>query len=199
MSRKIFFVYFLVLTLVWVGFLKLVSNYVNLQEVNKNISPKKKEVELPKKERPGVPKLLLIPKTKTQASIESLGLDQTGKMDVPKEPGNVGWYNLGYRPGEDGSAVIAGHLDTVTGAPAVFYDLNLLEIGDEIFVIDDKDKQYKFIVTDKRNYSFEEVPLRAIFANSRQAGLNLITCNGNWDNIQKNYSHRIVVYSKLVE
>jgi len=30
-------------------------------------------------------------------------------MDLPKERANVAWFNLGPRPGENDSAVIAGH------------------------------------------------------------------------------------------
>ena len=34
---------------------------------------------------------------------------------------DVGWYELGARPGEAGNGVIAGHLDTDRGAPAAFF------------------------------------------------------------------------------
>lgn len=30
-------------------------------------------------------------------------------MDTPKSPFDVGWFRLGKRPGENGSAVVSGH------------------------------------------------------------------------------------------
>lgn len=48
-------------------------------------------------------------------------MDAKGNMDIPKRDENVAWYQIGYYPGSKGNAVIAGHYDTATGSPAVFY------------------------------------------------------------------------------
>ncbi len=100
-------------------------------------------------------------------------------MAVPKGWNNVGWYNLGYKIGENGSAVIDGHYDTVTGAPAAFYKLGNLNPGDSIEVIDDRGASLKFTVTRKESYPFDGVPLQAIFASAGKVSLNLITCGGS--------------------
>ena len=42
-------------------------------------------------------------------AVEDVGLTPGGAMDVPKGPSDVAWFDLGPRPGEVGSAVIAGH------------------------------------------------------------------------------------------
>jgi sortase A len=126
-----------------------------------------------------------------------VGLDPQGKMDVPKEPEDVGWYNLGAKPGENSSAVIDGHLDTLTGAPAVFYNLTKLEIGDKIVIDDELGKTRTFIVTSKEEYDFDKVPLKQVFDSPGQPTLNLITCEGVFDNANKNYSKRVVIYSRL--
>jgi sortase family protein len=52
---------------------------------------------------------------------------------VPSRWGVAGWYALGPRPGDPGSAVILGHVDSKRG-PAVFYRLRQLLGGDEIDV-----------------------------------------------------------------
>lgn len=70
------------------------------------ILPKQKPVN------PGLlasPVRLKIPKINIDAAIESVGLTPEGAMDVPKSHTNVAWFNLGPRPGEQGSAVINGH------------------------------------------------------------------------------------------
>lgn len=147
----------------------------------------------------GIPVNLKIPRLNIDAPVEVVGLDQTGKMDVPKSGGVVGWYGLGYKPGEKGGAVIAGHYDLATGAPAIFYYLDSLEVGDDIFVTDDKGIVYQFKVADKKTFSFDQVPLSEVFANGSYPGLNLITCEGIFNLSTRNYSQRTVIYSRLVE
>lgn len=144
------------------------------------------------------PKILNIPKIGVSANLEVVGQDAQGRMDVPKLPENAAWYNLGYKIGQKGSAVIAGHFDTSVGAPAVFYNLNKLEIGDEITVIDLSGKQMKFKVFRKETYDFDKIPLMEVFASSDRIGLNLITCEGSFDAASKNYSKRMVIYTEKV-
>lgn len=145
----------------------------------------------------GIPVLIRIPKIGVNAEIEQVGLDAQGNMGVPKRVADTVWYKLGTRPGERGAAVIAGHLDTVTGAPSVFWDLKNLKQGDIIIVSDDKNKQYEFAVTEIKVYPFDKVPLKEIFGATDAKRLNLITCVGEWDKGSSNYSNRLVVYAKM--
>lgn len=142
------------------------------------------------------PKILNIPKIGISANIESVGIDNQGRMDVPKLPEDAGWYNQGFRVGQKGSAVIAGHLDTSTGAPAVFYNLNQLEAGDEVTVIGTDNKEIRFKVFKKDLFDFDKIPLEQVFASQDRVGINLITCNGSFDAASKNYSKRLVVYTE---
>lgn len=138
-----------------------------------------------------------INKISIDAEIESVGMDEKGRMDVPSKDENVAWYNLGYTPGENGSAVLAGHFDTKNGSPAVFYNISKLQAGDTIDVIDANGNELAYVVTDSASYAFDEVPLQTIFATKGKAMLNLITCEGRYDQTSKNYSRRLVVYSEL--
>lgn len=148
---------------------------------------------------PSTPMYLEVPKIGINTFIEPVGLDPGGKMGVPESIESVGWYSLGVKPGENGNAVIDGHLDTITGAPAVFYNLNLLEVGDLITVIDEKNQRFVFKVIDKRSYKFDVFPLQDIFGEFNKSRLNLITCEGYFDNRIQNYTHRTVIFSELVE
>lgn len=143
------------------------------------------------------PKLLTIPSLDIQADVKSIGLDSEGNMDVPKITSNVAWYNLGFKPGENGSAVIAGHLDDTSGQPAVFYNLSQLKYGDLIEVTDEDNQIYRFSVTKIETYPYDDLPMQEIFASVGQPQLNLITCKGNFDRVEQNYSHRVVVYSTI--
>ncbi len=152
---------------------------------------------IPAERKPSQPQTLTIQRLGVNAQIESVAMDEKGNMDVPKQVMNVAWYNLGAKPGERGNAVIAGHLDTVSGKPAVFYKLSSLEAGDTIMVTDAEKNSYTYTVVRKENYPFDSFPLQEVFGVSSKKRLNLITCEGSFDKTAKNYSHRTVVYAEL--
>ncbi len=145
------------------------------------------------------PTKLTIPKLGIVAAVESVGMDSQGRMDVPKNADNVAWYNLGYKPGDLGNAVIAGHYDRETGAPAVFYDINKLQVGDKIITTDVHGKEISFSVIRNTNYPYEQFPLKEVFGSSSKPMLNLITCEGTWNKITHNYSHRTVVFAEMIK
>lgn len=145
------------------------------------------------------PSTLSIPKIQVVAPIHEVGTDLDGRMELPQDINTVGWYGPGYKPGEIGNAVIAGHLDSTTGEGAIFYNLKLIEPGDEIISIDQNGKEYKFIVNEKTIYPYDQVPIDSIFGKSTEKRLNLITCTGTWSPVEKNYSQRMVITAVLSE
>lgn len=146
----------------------------------------------------GLPLRLLIPKLKVDAPISYMGLTANGEMDVPPDLINVGWYKFGTKPGEQGSAVIAGHLEG-TEDLGVFIDLDKLRAGDIVTVHNDRDENVSFSVRETKLYKQDERP-NEIFNKTDGRYLNLITCAGTWDNMKKRYSHRLVVFAdKIVE
>ena len=144
----------------------------------------------------GIPQHLSIPAINLDTTIEQVALDAKGNMDVPKTDHTVGWYKLGYKPGEKGNAVFAGHLDKADGSPAIFWKLSDLKPGNKIITTDLNNKSYTFTVTGLVKYPYDALPLNEVFGNSDKANLNLITCNGTWNNTTKNYSNRLVIYSE---
>ncbi len=147
----------------------------------------------------GVPTTLEIPSIGVDTDIESVGKDATGAMDVPKNFKNAGWYNLGAKFGQAGNVVLAGHYDRVDGSPAAFWDLPKVKIGDTIQVGDADGNTLKYTVVKLANYKHDAFPLEEVFGSTSQKRLNLITCQGKWDEKTKLYSERMVVYSELVE
>lgn len=117
-------------------------------------------------------------------------------MDVPSW-NNAAWYNLGPRPGQAGSAVIAGHYDTTAGAPAIFYNLSELLPGDDIHLIDVTSKTITFKVANVRNYPYDLFPVDEVFNDPSGHKLNLITCSGTWSYALQTYTDRLVVYAVL--
>lgn len=144
------------------------------------------------------PQLIEIPKLNINAYVESVGIDDEGRMDIPKNYLHAAWYKLGPKPGEKGSAVIDGHVDTPQGTPSVFANIQKLVRGDTIIITASDRTMYKYYVENVTGYPLSTIPLNKIFDKKiNEKRLNLITCSGIWDPISKNYSRRIVVYSKM--
>lgn len=142
------------------------------------------------------PKKLIIPKLSIEASIEHVAKDKAGNMDVPKQWDTTAWYKLGAKPGQVGQAVIAGHYDSDTG-PAIFVNLDQLLPGDTVYVVDSVGRRLKFVVEKVERYPGNQFPIPTVFGTSTQARLNLITCSGQFNNQSQEYSHRIVVFTRL--
>ena len=142
-----------------------------------------------------LPVRLKIPSIGVDASVEYVGVTPGGMMAVPTKTADVGWFSSGPRPGERGSAVIAGHVDDVNGWPAVFADLDKLSIGDKLYVVDDKGMTTSFIV--QRSYKYDTGFADEVFSRNDGTYLNLITCDGVWDKTLKSYTKRLVVFAEI--
>ncbi len=145
-----------------------------------------------------VPVHLIIQKIGVDARIEQVGLTSTGAMGAPNGPTDVGWYGLGTSPGQIGSAVIDGHSGWKDGLPAVFDNLHNLHDGDRITVIDGTGTMTTFVVREVRAYASKAAASVVFSSNDGKAHLNLITCEGVWNPITKNYSDRLVIFTDKI-
>jgi sortase (surface protein transpeptidase) len=145
-----------------------------------------------------VPVRLEAPTIDLQTDVIEVGLLDDGQMEAPKAFDKVGWFAPGYKPGMQGNAVIAGHLDHYTG-PAVFYNLRRLKPGAPVYVSDSDGNRLTFIVTELKTYRADDAPLDRIFGPSDKRRLNLITCAGTFDKKTQQSSHRLVVFTELAE
>lgn len=143
----------------------------------------------------GLPVRIKIPSINIDAPVEYVGFTSNGAMDVPKGPVNVAWFNLGPRPGENGSAIIAGHYGWKNNIPAVFDNLHKLNKGDKISIEDENEVVITFVVREIRTYSKDETVPYVFSSNDGKAHLNLITCIGVWNKAEKTYSERLVVFT----
>lgn len=146
------------------------------------------------------PAHLIIPSINVDAPVESVNIQSNGDLGTPQKNQweGVGWYSNGVRPGQAGSAVIDGHLDRPGGYPAVFWDLNKVQVGEIIMVVDAQGKTLHFRVTRTASYPPLEAPLQEIFGDTGGTYLNLITCAGTWVASQKQTTLRLVVYATLI-
>jgi len=145
--------------------------------------------------RSELPVRLKIPKINVDSVVEYVGLASDGTMDTPKNPEDVAWFDPGPRPGENGSAVLAGHEGWKNGAPAVFDNLHALQKGDKLYVEDEKGATMAFVVRGFRTYGEKEDAADVFGFGDGKSHLNLITCQGVWNKARKSYSHRLVVFA----
>lgn len=134
-----------------------------------------------------------------EAAINPVGITPTGNMDIDENPKELAWYKLGPKPGEKGSAVIAGHYGWKDTVPSVFNDLNRLKKGDTISTYDAAGHELVFVVVGTELYAPTQDATNVFRSNDGKAHLNLITCQGSWNNSARTYSERLVVFTDLVQ
>lgn len=119
-----------------------------------------------------------------------------GTLEVPTNYSDVGWWRDGPSPGEHGSAVLVGHVDSKTG-PAVFYELSAIHIGDPIVVRHADGTKSKFRVSNATLYPRESFPSSTVYREHGRPTLTLLTCGGIYDRTAGHYDGNLVVTAHL--
>jgi LPXTG-site transpeptidase (sortase) family protein len=141
------------------------------------------------------PASLVIPSIGVTTALVHLGLTGSGALQVPPTTTVAGWYTGSPRPGSIGSAVIAGHIDSVTG-PGIFYRLSQLRRGARVYVKRADGTLAVFEVTQVRSYEKDDFPTTAVYGAVPDPELRLITCGGTFDYTTRSYLSNTVVYAK---
>lgn len=144
-----------------------------------------------------VPSQLQIPKINVDTVVEFVGENSNGQMGVPENTDYVGWYKHGAKPGAQGQAVLAGHINYRNG-PSVFYNLDQLEQGDKVTITDDAGDTRQFAVVDKKRYPYDTTELDDVFGPTSKQRLNLITCVGDFDRETGTHSERLVIFTEQI-
>src|SRR5580704_8552942 len=142
------------------------------------------------------PVSLTIPLIGVQTQLMTLGLAAGGALQVPplSSASIAGWYTGSPRPGAVGSAIIVGHIDSVSG-PGVFYRLPELKAGDKVYVKRADGTLAEFRVTSVQTYLKDQFPTEDVYGPVPDAELRLITCGGTFDAATRHYLSNIVVYA----
>ncbi len=143
------------------------------------------------------PLTLTIPAIGLTKPLALLGVNIDGTVQVPTDIQQPGWYQFGPSPGQAGSAVILGHVDSYRG-PAVFFKLRDLVAGDLIGVTMANGSTAKFKVTSSAMYLKTQFPSQLVYNAQGGSTLQLVTCGGVFDSHTGHYLSNVVVYSSLV-
>lgn len=139
------------------------------------------------------PARVRVPALDIDAAVVEVGVEPDGEMEIPADVSTVGWYRWGPAPGDDGSAVIAGHVDSRTQGRGAFFDLRQLEPGDTIEVVYDDGTSRTFAVQGRDVIDKQVVPLDDVFRRDGAPQLTLITCGGDFDYGTRHYRSNVVV------
>ncbi|MFI9077345.1 class F sortase [Streptomyces sioyaensis] len=144
-----------------------------------------------------VPSRVAIASIGVSAPLMPLGLDGHGWIEAPPagEPGLAGWYADAPTPGENGTAVLVGHVDSAAG-PAVFYGLGALEKGRTIRVTRKDGRTAVFEVYGIQIFDKHRFPARKVYGTTGRPELRVLTCGGAYA-AGSGYAGNVVVFARM--
>jgi Sortase domain len=137
-----------------------------------------------------------IPSIGVASSLDRLGRAPDGTVEVPSDWEVAGWYAPGPRPGDPGSAVILGHVDS-KGGPAVFYRLRQLRGGDQIKIGRADGSAMRFVVQRTEQYPKDRFPTDEVYYPTLTPTLRLVTCGGDFDAAAGHYRSNVIVFATM--
>ncbi|MBU7597492.1 class F sortase [Streptomyces sp. P38-E01] len=133
------------------------------------------------------------------ADLEVFGADaeKDGTPPTPEEEDahKVAWFQGGPSPGEQGPAILVGHLDTHEG-PAAFAGIGSLKPGAEIRIERKDQSTMVFTVDSVEQYQKENYPNGRVYGPTQTPQLRLITCGGGFTE-KDGYDANIVAFASL--
>ncbi|CAN7314533.1 class F sortase [Microbacterium sp. LjRoot45] len=140
---------------------------------------------------------LRIPAIDADLRVKPVGVQDDGSMEIPENPAVAGWYRYGPTPGADeGSAVIAAHVDSRVLGIGPLAQLRDLDEGAKVQVRDEDGETTDFTVVSVRYIPRAELPVEDLFSRSGESSLVIITCGGSFDEATRTYSDNVVAVAR---
>lgn len=132
-------------------------------------------------------------------SVQPVGVEPDGFMQLPPNVAIAGWYRYGSDPGTgSGTTVISAHVDSLEYGLGPFSQLKNLGAGAIITVSSADGTTTDYAVESVRSILKTQLPLDEVFDRDGAPRLALITCGGQFDYEQLNYSDNVVVIATPV-
>jgi hypothetical protein len=131
------------------------------------------------------------------APLDPVGVEPDGAMTLPEDVDRVGWYRFGPAPGDDeGTAVLAGHVDDAEQGLGALAPLREVEVGAEVRVTDAAGAVTDWRVVSRELIEKRAVPLDALFQRTGPPRLVLLTCGGEFQPELRSYADNVVVVAE---
>ena len=196
---------FLIIALAIAALLYILNHNKKNPKINESITYSTNEPNESKKDAdnykwvgsPNDPKKIIIQKIGVDAYVQKVGIDQDKKIAVPNNVHLAAWFTESVRPGENGLAIIDGH---VSGrkTEGVFKNLKSLQKGDTFILERGNGTKLTFKVFETRTVPEGEAAAILFSQNPKVLSqLNLITCGGEFNKKSQQYSDRIIISAQL--
>jgi sortase (surface protein transpeptidase) len=143
-----------------------------------------------------VPVRIEIPTIGVASRLDRLGRAPDKTVEVPSRWEVAGWYAPGTRPGDPGSAVILGHVDSKRG-PAVFFRLRELHQGDTVTIGRADGSSVRFVVQRTEQHPKARFPTDDVYYPTLTPALRLVTCGGEFDATAGRYRSNLIVFATM--
>jgi Sortase domain len=140
-----------------------------------------------------------IPAIGVASSLEDLHLQSDGTIAAPVDYAKAGWFADGVFPGAPGPAIIAGHVDSHTNGPEVFYRLRELRPDDLVVVTRADGTAASFRITNVEQYAKDDFPVGLVYGPTPGPALRLVTCGGQFDRNAGHYRSNTVAFAVLAD
>lgn len=134
-----------------------------------------------------------------RSELHEVGLAADGSIETPSGAlyDQAAWYRHSPAPGSRGPAIILGHVDSAANGPSIFFRLGELARGDRIVVTRKDGSDATFVVDAVKRYAKDDFPTELVYGDLDHAGLRLVTCGGEFDEVAGHYRDNIVVFATL--
>ena len=136
-----------------------------------------------------------------RARVIEIGINYEGRLQTPASIFDVGWYRSSSKPGQDGVMLLDGH----NGGPTkegVFKHLPELSAGDIITIERGDGKFFRYEVFENKavDLASADAEMKTIMTPvvPGREGLAIITCTGDWSQVQQTYLSRQFLRAALI-
>ncbi|MEJ2861394.1 class F sortase [Actinomycetospora flava] len=146
------------------------------------------------------PTKVTVPSISAESDLVPTGLQENGSLEVPpvSQPMQASWFDQSPTPGEVGPSVILGHVNG-GGQPGIFANLKDVVAGAQVFVDRADGQRAVFEVARVETIPKDSFPTDAVYNDTANPQLRLITCGGDYDRGARSYRSNVIVYADFVE
>ncbi|MCM3696313.1 class F sortase [Microbacterium oleivorans] len=147
--------------------------------------------------RAPAPERIAISSLDVDMPVESVGVEDTGEMEIPERPSIAGWYRFGKAPADaEGTTVIAAHVDDREYGVGPLAKLRNAREGDEVTVTDADGTVTTYVTQSVTYIPRAELPVDELFTREGPRTLAVITCGGDFDQQTRTYSDNVVLIAR---
>ncbi|MFC6285042.1 class F sortase [Nocardioides sp. GCM10027113] len=138
------------------------------------------------------PARVRVPSVGLDSRVRPVGVGKGRQMSLPADPSVLGWYRYGSGPGERGSVVMAGHVDSERFGIGPLARLAEIRAGDLIQVTLANGRTRTYRVDSIQRFDRQALPA-GVFSRTGPERLRLVTCTGAFLPEAGGYQQNLVV------